>query len=46
MRLGDALIYAGRIRADGLLSVPHLLRREVNGSSLGNQRFGPLRPYW
>ena len=40
MRRGDALICAGRIRADGLLGVPDLLRREGSGYVAGDIKSG------
>ena len=40
MRRGDALIYAGQIRADGLLGVPDLLRREGSGYIAGDIKSG------
>ena len=40
MRRGDTLIYAGRIRADGLLGVPDLLRREGSGYLAGDVKSG------
>lgn len=40
MRRGDALIYSGRIRADDLLGVPDLLRREGAGYLAGDIKSG------
>ena len=40
MRRGDALIYSGRVRADGLLGVPDLLRREGGGYLAGDIKSG------
>lgn len=40
MRRGDALIYAGQIRADGLLGIPDLLRREGGGYIAGDIKSG------
>jgi predicted RecB family nuclease len=40
MKRGDALIYAGRIRADDLLGEPDLLRRQGNGYVAGDIKSG------
>ncbi|MBW2636290.1 MAG: hypothetical protein JRC86_01980, partial [Deltaproteobacteria bacterium] len=40
MERGDALIYAGRIRADNLLGEPDLLRRQGNGYVAGDIKSG------
>jgi predicted RecB family nuclease len=40
MRRGDGLIYAGRIRADDLLGVPDLLRRQGDGYVAGDIKSG------
>jgi predicted RecB family nuclease len=40
MTRGDSLIYGGRIRADGLLGVPDLLRKEPGGYVPGDIKSG------
>src|ERR1700690_1436253 len=36
MKRGDALIYSGRICADGLVGIPDLLRKETGGYIAGD----------
>jgi len=40
MKRGDALIYSGRIRADDLLGIPDLLRKENGGYIAGDIKSG------
>ena len=42
MRNGEALIYSGRIQADGLLGNPDLLRKEDDGYIAGDIKSGAV----